>query len=318
MKPARKLMRLFNQYLIARWWGKPSTASFWYLPEKVTLSTLQEASAQSAYPVDFRSKLGYPLQNDAGIIVLPYDPPAGQQVNPEAAFQYAIGLYDDGRPASLEKFLHYANWFAERQTPEGHWQYHFDWYGAKAPWHSALAQARGASVMIRAFEYTQDSSYRDRALLAFSQFMTPIGEGGYLHRFKEADCLYFEEYPAMPSGVINGFMSCLISLWDVNARLQVGWLLDLWRMGVVSLEKMLPYYSVGWWSLYDRDPASPVVNVNSPRYHRLETDYLQVLAVLTGSRILAEERQRRAAQYRRWLNRSRAVGIKVVRKVFYK
>jgi hypothetical protein len=46
------------------------------------------------YPISYIAKLKYDHVNNNNIIVLPYDAPIGDQINPEAAFQYALGLHD--------------------------------------------------------------------------------------------------------------------------------------------------------------------------------------------------------------------------------
>lgn len=325
----KKIFSLANNYVIARLCHKPSTALFWYLPEPATINHVndlqlyqQPSIAAPFYFIDYRKKLTYPLVNDAGIIVLPYADPIGQQVNPEAAFQYALGLHDTFYRTQArdvkKKFLDYANYFRQVQSTEGLWEYHFDWFAAKAPWSSALAQARGASVMMRAWMHTQQDAYRLAALNALKKFTLPIEQGGFLHSFAPANCSYFEEYPSMPTGVINGFMAALMSIWELQYWLKEEWLVQLWQQGITSLEKMLPYYSTGWWSLYDRDADTPVANVNSPRYHFLEMQYLRVLSYLSASATIATEYQTRCRQYNNLFLRNKALMQKLLRKIVYK
>jgi D-glucuronyl C5-epimerase C-terminus len=319
---------LFDNYLLARWQQRPSTALFWYLPEPPTIHTkddllrYQTSKLSPLYPIDYRQKLQYSLENKDGIIVLPYQQPIGQQVNPEAAFQYALGLHDQfclsQEAVYLEKFWHYADYFLRQQTKEGLWEYKFDWYGSKAPWYSALAQARGASVMLRAWKQSNNTVYLDAAKNALTQFHQPISEGGFLHLFPQRHCAYFEEYPKTPTGVINGFMAALISIWELKFWLAEKWLDELWTLGISSLETMLPYYSTGWWSLYDLDSHTPIANVNSPRYHLLEIHYLQVLSLLSESSMIVNEHQKRVHQYASLLTRLRALCLKFTRKIIYK
>lgn len=322
-------MQLADNYLFARLQNRPSTALFWYLPEPPCQTALgfhsnspkQDISAPP-YLIDYRQKLRYPLENSDGIIVLPYPDPTGVQINPEAAFQYALGLhtryYHENDSASLKKFLHYAEYFLEKQGPEGNWPYEFDWFASKAPWSSALAQARGASVMLRAFLLTGNSAFAEATEMAVSRFAEPILQGGFLCEFSPEKCHYFEEYPKTPTGVINGFMASLISIWDISQWMDRAALTDLWYMGIDSLEKMLPWYSTGWWSLYDRDPDSPLQNVNSQRYHFLEMHYLQILGLLSGSKIIAAAHDQRVRQFQNPLWRMRATVIKIIRKILYR
>lgn len=328
MKYLKNTWNLVDNYLLARWQKRASTASFWYLPEppnirnKKDLSDYQATQGSPLYLVDYRQKLHYTLTNSTGIIVLAYQKPIGPQVNPEAAFQYALGLHDhfclSHDKMVLQKFFAYADYFLKQQTTEGLWGYHFDWYGSKAPWYSALAQARGAAVMLRAWKLSGESSYLVSAKLALNKFLIPTEQGGFLHHFSPINCPYFEEYPHTPTAVINGFMSCLMNIWELKFWLAETWLDELWMMGIASLEKMLPYYSNGWWSLYDLDAKTPIANVNSPRYHLLEIHYLQILSLLSDSEIILHEYQNRINQYHSLTSRLKALSLKSARKILYK
>ncbi len=325
----KRFFKLADNYLIARIQKRASTAMFWYLPEpaiiknKEDLFRYQNPTAVSPlYLIDYRSKLSYNLTNSEGIIVLPYDLPIGQQVNPEAAFQYALGLHDTycltQDTQYRDKFLYYADYFVSTQVVSGLWHYNFDWFNATAPWSSALAQARGASVMLRAFLLTNHMKYYDAAKNAFKLFVVLTEEGGFLHYCKDANCYYFEEYPMIPTGVINGFMAVLLGLWEFQYWLEDNEITKLWKQGIASLEKMLFFYSLSWWSLYDRDENSPIANVNSPRYHFLEIQYLQILSVISNSEIFLKEYEKRTDQYHNVFLRGRALSQKLLRKIIYK
>lgn len=321
-------IQLTQSYLLAPLQKKNSTMSFWYLPEPTLIQSnrdlefYKKCTPAPFYFMDYRAKLNYKLCNQDNIIALAYHAPISLQINPEAAFQYALGLhqqyYFSRDTVWLEQFFHYANYFADRQTTQGLWEYTFDWFCAKAPWSSALAQTRGAAVMLRAWLHTQDPRYKEIALNAIRPLQISIEKGGFSHIFIPENCTYFEEYPPMPTGVINGFMSSLMCLWELAYWLQESWITDLWETGIHSLEKMLPYYSNGWWSLYDLDAQTPIRNVNSPRYHLLEIHYLQTLKYLSTSKILAAEYSRRVKQYNNKIYRSFAFGQKILRKVLYK
>jgi hypothetical protein len=328
MNYIKKAWHLFDNYLLARWLNRPSTALFWYLPEplnvlaRADLARYQQATPSPFYFIDYRKKLAYSLENREGIIVLPYQEPIGNQVNPEAAFQYALALHDQflvtKDPGFRDKFWLYIHYFYAQQNPAGLWAYHFDWHGSKAPWYSALAQARGASVMLRAWLLSGEKKYLTATKNALALFRLPIEQGGFLHRFKPCESLYYEEYPQTPTGVLNGFMSSLINIWEVRHWLQEKWADELWTLGLTSLQSMLPYYSMGWWSLYDLDANTPIANVNSPRYHLLEMNYLRVLSLLSKSNLLENEYQKRVRQYHRFRSRIRAYSMKLARKILYK
>jgi hypothetical protein len=328
MKYIKKMWQLFDNYIISRWQHRASTASYWYLPEPPniynndSLIRYQRQTPSPLFLIDYQKKLEYTFENADGIIVLPYDYPIGPQINPEAAFQYALGLHDayyiKQDPTYLKKFWHYVRYFLTKQTEAGSWEYIFDWFGSKAPWHSALAQTRGACVMLRAWMLSQDEAYLNAAKNALSKLSVPIEQGGFLHYFKSKDCVYFEEYPQTPTGVINGFMSSLICVWELQFWLSEQWIVELWQTGLKSLEKMLPHYNIGWWSIYDLDSQSPILNVNSPRYHLLEIHYLKVLSLLSRSKILLEELSKRQQQYNNFIFKYRAFLNKLFRKLIYR
>ncbi len=324
---AQRLRALWENYIRRRVRGRPSPVTFWESPEPprvvdaTTLAAYRADLPSPRYLMDYRAKLAYREQDDAGILVLHYPDPVGTQVNPEAAFQRALGIHDQwrntGQGTHRADFLRIANWFQRDQTQAGTWHYRFQWHRSASPWTSALAQMRGASVMLRAWLLTSEERYRTAALHAATPLYRPMADGGMRGHHPAAAVPYFEEYPAEPSAVLNGFMASLFGLYelatwlgDERARQEV-------EDGYASLEAMLPHYLHRGWSLYDLDPASPFPNPNSPRYHRLVTDYLRVLAAVSGRPALAEWRDR-------WIamdtpaNRGRAIIGKAVRKLRYK
>lgn len=328
MNYLKNAWNVFDNLLLGRLQNRNTTSQFWYLSEppniknKSDLERYKKPDQSPFYLVDYREKLKYSEKNNDGIIVLNYQKPIGAQVNPEAAFQYALGLHDEYLSSQNEKYLadfnRYANYFLQAQTSEGLWCYEFDWYGSESPWYSALAQARGASVMLRAWLLSNNDKYLHAAKKALSKFDQPTNQGGFQHNFPQNQCVYFEEYPKTPTAVLNGFMAALICIWELYFWTNEKKYKDLWTTGIASLVGMLPYYSNGWWSLYDLDDDSPVKNVNSPRYHLLEINYLLILAVLSGSIVLTNEYRKRLQQYNRKSNRMRATILKLTRKILYK
>jgi hypothetical protein len=320
-----KAYQIIYNNLLSFWFNKTTTATFWYLPEsaqvydKESLSLYLQSKASPFYLIDYKEKLKYQLKDVTDdIIVLPYQAPIGEQLNPEAAFQYALGLHDkflaENNDVFLKEFLRYADYFVKTQSPEGDWHYNFDWYISKAPWSSALAQSRGVSVMLRAWLITKNEQYLHSAKKALSKFKVNTSEGGYLHYFREADCYYFEEYPNAPSGVINGFMATIFAIWEMSIWADDNDAKELLSLAVTSLEKMLPFYTVKWWTIYDRKRKGWVLNINSPRYHAMQINYLACLATITNSAILF-------SFYEKWkeqvcfFNKTRAVIAKFIFKM---
>ena len=317
----RKLARLFRNYVTRREDGEQSSAVFWYLPEppRVYNAETRDAYLASAHPsplylMDYRRKLEYTVTDASGILALNYGPGIGLRRNPEAASQYALACHDAGDRTG---FLRYAALFLDNRDERGRWGYDFDWYRSRAPWYSSLAQSRGASVMLRAALLTGDPRYQDAARDALSLFDTPVEEGGFLAQHATAAVAYLEEYPSQPTGVLNGFLASLFGLWEVGHWLDDATNRDRFERYLGSAEKLLPFYTTSWWTLYDLDPESPFPNVHSPRYHRLAVDYLRVLSALDPSPVIASYRDRWIAMEGP-VARTRATALKAIKKLIHR
>lgn len=324
MSRTKRLVAILDNYAIAPLTGRLSTSGYWYLPQPARIRDAESFSAykESACPpyfIDYDARLSWPLVGSDGIMRLPYPEPIGVQINPEAAFQYALGAHDSfvisGNKKFQKIFLHYAETFAARQTSDGDWSYEFDWDASRAPWSSALAQSRGASVMLRAGKMTADQNYFASATRALQNFMTPITEGGYLAYHRKTGTPYFEEYPLEPVAVLNGHMAAIFGLWEVGFFLRDDKLIKLADTATDSLVQMLPHYEVSGWTIYDDDPNRPGSNWHSPFYHQLCVEYLDVLKTITGRSELIQAAVR-------WQNlntkprRAIAYGRKLIRKVY--
>lgn len=323
-----RLGDLFRNYVTGRLDGEQSPAVFWYLPEPprvydaATLAGYQgSASPSPLYLMDYARKLEYRVTGADGILAMNYGAPIGRQRNPEAAFQYALALHDAWRSAGdtdrRDRFLHYAAVHRGEQDADGRWAYRFDWYASRAPWYSGLAQARGASVMLRAWMATSDERFRQAASAAIGGFDRPAADGGFMARHPRAGVPYVEEYPAQPTGVLNGFLASLFGLWELAHWLGDDRAASLYARYRASADAMLPHYTTGWWTLYDLDPESPFPNVHSPRYHRLATDYLRVLSAIDPSPTVLEFRDRWSAMDRPF-PRARAAGLKALKKLLHR
>ena len=317
----QKLADLLRNYVTRRVGGGQSAATFWYLPEpprvfdRETLRRYESSATPSPlYLMDYREKLRYRVVDAEGLIALHYGPPAGLRRNPEAASQYALACHDTGDRTT---FLRYAEALVDGRDAEGRWWYNFDFYRSRAPWHSALAQSRGASVMLRAFLLTGQPRFRDAALRALALFETPIEVGGFMHQHRVAGVPYLEEYPSQPTGVLNGFLASLFGLWEAGRWLDDAASRARFDRYLRSAEQLLPCYTTAWWTLYDLDPEWPFPNVHSPRYHRLATDYLRVLAALSESKVIADYRDRWIGFAGPWAS-TRATALKAVKKLWHR
>ena len=91
---------------------------------------------------------------------------------------------------------------------------------------------------------------------------------------------------------------------------------NLWERGVATLERNLPRFDAGYWSMYDVAPVG-MKNMASPFYHHLHIVQLDVMFRLTGKEVFREFRDRWAG-YRdnRW-SRRRAFVRKALFKMCY-
>lgn len=323
-----RLGDLLQNYLMRRAGGGQSAAVFWYLPEPPRVRDAQSLASYRAggepsplYLMDYARKLEYTVTDGDGIVALYYGRLTGLQRNPEAAAQFALALHDawrqSGASAHREQFLRYAEVLQAEQDPEGRWAYRFNWFRQVAPWYSALAQSRGASVMLRAWRLTGEERFRMAARNAVRLFDRGLAEDGFLAVHPRAGVPYLEEYPAHPTGVLNGFLATLFGLFELQHWLgddRAGAMFERFR---ASADALLPHYTTAWWTLYDLDPESPFPNVHSPRYHRLATDYLRVLGAIAPTPVLLAYRDRWAAMAGP-VAATRAAALKAIKKLIHR
>jgi hypothetical protein len=307
MRIIRRLARLTYEHAIAHRLGRPTTGTFWYgeapplVTDATSLATYRKAE-HPTYPIDYRVRRAYPLATSQGVTKLPYGPPVGTQVNPEAAFQTALGHHTafvlDQDSAARDAFLSIARFFLWDQADNGDFSYRFDWYENTAPWTSALAQARGACVLARAWRLTSEEAFAAAARSAVSRFGVPVWEGGYLFPFDDG-LWFYEEYPARPMRTFNGFLSALIGLYDLALCLEEpndGPMTRYFVNGVAALEHHGAKFFLPWWTIYDLDRTGGLINVHSPFYHHMVRDYLLVLGVLSGSKVVVDLHRRCVVQ----------------------
>jgi hypothetical protein len=313
IKVLRRAWALADNYALARLTGRPSTAAFWYTPDAPAIRDAADldsylAAREPVYPIDYRPKLRYGLRNASGVVVLPYPDPIGERVNPEATAQFALGAHAawaiDGDAAARATFLRHANFLRSTMTADGLWIYDFDWFANRAPWASALAQSRGASVMLRAARMTGDTSFGEAARRSLRPLARDIADGGFraVKSTRWGEAVYFEEYPKHPTAVLNGSIAALFGLFEVAHFLEDEQAADLWIAGTNGLAAMLPLYDAGWWTLYDLDPAYGRRNYDSPHYHDLSTTYVGLLALLDPV-----HRDVFSSYHRRWVAQASAV-----------
>lgn len=159
----------------------------------------------------------------------------------------------------------------------------------KAGWYCGMAQGQAVSLFARAHSLTKDPVYREAAHRALEVVNTPVERGGVLAKIGGLD--FYEEYPTTPSSyTLNGFMFCLIGLYDGVRVFQDELAGELLARGLRTLEAVLPLYDNGRLSVYDlrhiTNPGGCPKSMDQ-KYHILHIKLLEVLNGIHPSPVFA-------------------------------
>ena len=236
----------------------------------------------------FAKKADYSGHYDsAGIPMLDYHGQIGLQYNPIAIAQWGLGNYNlfcrTQNDEQKKKFLTASDWLCEQQEKNSSgiwvWNHHFDWeYRSplKAPWHSALAQGQGISLLVRAYRSTGAVAYFEAAERAFASFLKSTHEGGVAFTDERGN-LWFEEYiVSPPTHILNGFIWAAWGVYDYFLITRSQSARNLFEQAVLTLRANLDRYDLGFWSLYEQSNTL-LPMVASPFYHRLHVVQLRVM-----------------------------------------
>lgn len=235
----------------------------------------------------------------------------GERVHfPIAIFQYALGCNDlyliDGRREHLDALGACASWAAAAQRPNGSWDA-FGPIGSAKYTVSSMAQAEGASMLLRAARFLDEPSYEERAKAAVDFMLKPLAEGGCSVR--EEGQLFLEEYPQVPRrSVMNGWVFSLFGLYDISLG-DCSYAEDF-ECSARSLAAHLGDYDAGFWSYYDLEHR-----MASPAYHKLHIAQMEELAAITGMTEFSTFAEKLSRYQGVGLNRVRAVARKVGQKL---
>ncbi len=174
-----------------------------------------------------------------------------------------------------------AQWFADEMDGDGRIAYLWPLghsFAIDPPWHSALAQGQGASLLVRAAATLSNGALLDaavravRPLIGATDLVVPTPDGPVL-----------QEYPTTPaSHVLNGWIHALLGLYDVGVSAGDEASTEAFEEGTEVLMSRLPLYaSSSNWSRYDLFPHR-WEHVASPWYHRLHIEQLRVMQAITG------------------------------------
>lgn len=157
----------------------------------------------------------------------------------------------------------------------------------KAPWVSAYDQGLAISALVRGFRLTRKPELLQLLRGAGRVFEQTIPEGG-VRECVASGSLYHELPGQANPGILDGFLTSLLGLYDLYVETGDAAAKKLFEDGIGGLKQTLPLWDYrGRWSWYgSRAYLCP------PSYHWLNRALLDVLTGLTGDSVLADYAER--------------------------
>ncbi len=291
--------------------SRPSDAGFFSSAKRLTLPVgpMVDPRAVRGYPIDLRVK----AQSTRW-------PPDGGTTNYVNVAQYGLGCYERWLAEEGEVWLHGAldtgRYLLARQEQDGSWLHHEAFEHTlplAAPWRCAMAQGEGASLLVRLYLETGESSFAEAALMALLPLSRRSDGGGVCARLNGAP--WPEEFPTdPPSFVLNGAIFAWWGLRDVGVGLNDVPAMKAFDQGVDVLATNLHRFDTGWWSLYCLYPH-PVRPIASSFYHALHIAQLKAMHTLAPRPQFEITRERWSRYFDSAPLRWRAFGGKVLHRL---
>jgi len=194
----------------------------------------------------------------------------------------------------------------EMQGADGAFRYNFPWkhYTMDKPyepgWISGMAQGNALSAIARAYTESPSPTLLQAGNKAVAFLMIPASGGGPRTDLRHLDpslknYVFFMEYVTDPPVyTLNGFMFTLLGLYDWWQATGSTDAEDLFKEGIKTLEKILPYYDFGGMSCYDlsyftvqRDTYKKKgLPHMAARYHAVHITQLRALYSVTHNSVL--------------------------------
>jgi hypothetical protein len=243
-----------------------------------------------------------PVADENGVMMYRYGGSIGTVYNPKVVALEGLHYYrayeTTGDLEAKQNFINSADWLVEHATDKGNytlWEYGFNWphyAGFDAPYSSALAQAEGVTLLIRAHNVTGSDHYLAAAKKAFGAFMVDYDAGGVAS--SEGPDSMFVQILAKPGAqltyVLNGHTGSLIHIWWYYEYTHDYRALIVFGKGINWLVHNIQKYDTGDWSYYDLTG-----HIARDNYHRGQTTQIGMLYEITGEPILKEYSDRFAA-----------------------
>jgi heparosan-N-sulfate-glucuronate 5-epimerase len=219
----------------------------------------------------------------------------GPTRNPVTTSLVALNFFDQyfhkKDAKDKQAFMNDSNWLVKNVVSRGNYsifEYNYTWddYNLKPPWHSGLAQGDALHVLLKAYKLTGESKYLDTARMLLNSFYVDVRDGGVTYKSPK-DGWWYEEFPGGANRqprVLNGMMFAILGIYDFYNFTRDKDAKYLFDQGVLALEKGLSRYDEqGKYSVYDIERRPATLS-----YNKIHVDLLGKLYDVTGIRIFKE------------------------------
>src|SRR5579884_502279 len=191
----------------------------------------------------------------------------------------------------LDAFRKQAAWLetnaTTRQDGSVVWTMNFDYPECgivlRKPWISAHAQGLAMSALVRAWRLEKTNALESILARSPGAFDRDVSEGG-LRVLIGGNCFYTEVPGGPAPGILDGFLTSLLGLYDVYQSTSDKRTWNLFCRGVEGLAQLLPFWDYrGKWSWYGcHERLCP------PQYHCLNCVLLKALGRISGVSAFSE------------------------------
>ena len=228
---------------------------------------------------------------------------------PVAVFQYGLGCWDlylqTNEDVYRKKFFDCAQWAIDVQNSNGSWNNFF--YNYPLNPFGAMAQGEGASLLIRAYNLSEDKRFLLAADKALDFMLLSVEDGGTT-KYVSQDMILLE-FTHMPA-VLNGWIFSLMGLYDVAIAINDNKYMEYFERALGSLKKYLPDFDCRYWSRYDIEKK-----IASPFYHHLHIAQLKALYLLSEDEIFLKYANKWENEEKNLLYKNKAIFIKAIQKL---
>ena len=326
-KLMNKKIKYWNRILATYLIKGNSNLSFWH--GKPEINKNADYKNLNQYYMSFSYKANYNGDFDNnGIPMLNYHGNIGLQYNPIAISQWGLGNYNiyksKGKNANaFKKFIKSADWLVENLKKNSNdiyvWNHTFDWtykQTLKNPWYSGLAQGQGLSVLVRAYDETNNGKYIEAIHKVVDSFFCSVDNGGVTFTDSYQD-IWLEEYIVNPpTHILNGFIWGIWGLYDYWLLTNDKKIKNLFDNYIKTIQLNLYKYDIGYWSLYELSELKIKMRA-SLFYHKLHIVQLQILFAMTDIELFKETSNKWQSYLDKKINKIRATFMKIIFKIFY-